>query len=71
MPVLARASARRVSASTVAVLLWQALRGQSLIAADASLLYALLAWAGLSFGLAVYARFCHQVARPRGQLAPS
>jgi hypothetical protein len=58
-------------AGLVGLLLWQALRGQSLIAADASSILGLLTWAGLSLGLAAYALFCHQVARPRAQLAPS
>ena len=39
----------------VALLLWQALRGQPVIAADASTLFALLAWAGASLGLAAAA----------------
>ena len=42
-------------AGLFAWLLWQALRGQPLVAADVSLMVGLLAWAGLSLGLAGYA----------------
>ena len=56
-------------AGLVAWLLWQALRGHSLVAADASTILGLLSWVGLSLGLAGYALACHQVARLREQPA--
>jgi hypothetical protein len=42
-------------AGLVALLLWQALRGQPLLAANASTILALLLWAGTSLALAAFA----------------